>query len=68
MIIDDIVTSFSILNVHYSLERDSNLIFLKILKAKNFEFRNLNDQLSVIDNEKNVILQARRQNNVYLLN
>ncbi len=60
MIISDQNTNVTISNVHYCFELDSNLISLKMLKAKRFEFKNLNDRLSVIDNEKDVILQARR--------
>jgi hypothetical protein len=36
------------------------LISLEVLEIKRFEFRSLNDWLSIIDNEKNVILQAKR--------
>jgi hypothetical protein len=68
MIINDQNTSVTISNVHYCFELDSNLISLEVLEIKRFEFRDLNDRLSVIDNEKDVILQAKRQNNVYSLN
>jgi hypothetical protein len=68
MIINDQNTNVTMSNVHYCSELDSNLISLEILKAKGFEFRGLNDRLSIIDNEEDVILQARRQNNVYSLN
>jgi hypothetical protein len=68
MIIDDQNTSVTISNVHYCFELDSNLISLEVLEIKSFEFRSLNGRLSVIDNEKDVILQAERQNNVYSLN
>ncbi len=68
MTINDQNTSATISNVHYCPELDSNLILLGVLEVKRFEFRGLNDRLSVIDNESDVILQARRQNNVYSLN
>jgi hypothetical protein len=68
IIIDDKVINVTILNVHYCFELDSNLISLEVLETKRFEFRSLNDRLLIIDNERDVILQARRQNNVYSLN
>ncbi len=68
MIIDDQNISVTISNVYYCFKLNSNLISLEVLEAKKFEFRSLNDRLSIIDDEKNVILQARRQNNVYSLN
>ncbi len=55
MIIDDQKTSVTILNVHYCLELDSNLISLEVLKIKNFEFKDLNNRLSIIDDENDVI-------------
>ncbi len=60
MIINDQNINVTISNVHYCFELDSNLISLEVLEIKRFEFRSLNDWLSIIDNEKNVILQAKR--------
>ncbi len=68
MIIDRKITSITILNVHYCPELDLNLISLEVSEIKKFQFRSLNDRLSVIDNKRDVILQAKRQNNVYSLN
>jgi hypothetical protein len=68
MIIDEKPTNVTISNIHYCLKLDSNLISLDVLEAKRFEFRDRNNRLSVIDAESDVILQAKRQNNVYSLN
>ncbi len=60
MIINDQNTNVTISNVHYCFELDSNLISLEVLEVKSFEFRSQNDRLSIIDDEKDVILQIRR--------
>ncbi len=67
MIVADKNINVTMLNVYYCLELDSNLISLDVLKAKKFDFRDRNDWLSVIDKDDDVILQAKRQNNVYFL-
>jgi hypothetical protein len=54
-------------DVHYCFELNSNLIFLDVLKAKRFDFRDRKNWLSVINKDDDVILQAKRQNNVYSL-
>jgi hypothetical protein len=46
---------------------NSNLIFLDVLKAKGFDFLDRKDWLTVIDEDDDVVLQAKRQNNVYSL-
>ncbi len=56
IIINDQNINVTMSNVYYCFELDSNLIVVKILKIKNFEFRDLNNRLSIIDNEKDVIL------------
>jgi hypothetical protein len=67
--ISDRNSSATVTNVHYCLEMDSNLLSLGIFEAKGFEFRGKNGHLQVIDDENDdVVLEAKRQNNVYLLN
>jgi hypothetical protein len=54
-------------NVHYCLELNSNLISFDVLKAKKFDFHDRKDWLSIINENDDVILQTKRQNNVYFL-
>jgi hypothetical protein len=67
MNVDDKNISVTMSNVHYCLELNSNLISLDVLKAKRFDFRDRKDWLSIINKDDDVILQAKRQNNVYSL-
>jgi hypothetical protein len=46
----------------------SDLLSLGVLEAKGFEFQGKNGWLTVIDEDGDALLQARRQNNVYSLN
>ncbi len=59
--------SVTMSDVHYCLELNSNLISLSVLEAKKFDFRDRKDWLSVINEDDDVVLQAKRQNNVYSL-
>jgi Fic family protein len=59
--------SVTMSDVHYCLELNSNLISLDVLEAKKFDFRDRKDWLSVINEDDDVVLQAKRQNNVYSL-
>jgi hypothetical protein len=67
MILDDKNIHVTMSNVHYCSEIDSNMILLEMLEANKSQFRDRNDWASVIDNDEDVFLQAKRQNNVYSL-
>ncbi len=68
MTIDEQNSSVNVSKVHYCLEMNSNLSSLGVLEAKGFEFRVQNSCLQVIDDDDDVRLEAKRQNNVYSLN
>ncbi len=67
MIVNDKNINATMSNVHYCLELNSNLISFDVLKEKRFDFRDRKDWLSVIDEDDDVVLQAKRQNNFYSL-
>ncbi len=67
MTVDDKNITVTMTDVHYCLELNSNLISLDVLKAKKFDFLDRKDWLTVIDEDDDVVLQAKRQNNVYSL-
>lgn len=54
-------------NVYYCLELNSNLLSLGILKKKDFQFLGKQGLFSIIDNQRDIVLQAKRKSTVYLL-
>jgi hypothetical protein len=46
---------------------NSNLISLDVLKAKRFDFLDRKNWLTIINEDDDIVLQAKRQNNVYSL-
>lgn len=54
-------------NVHYCPELDSNLLSLGVLEKKGFKFVGKQGLLSVIDNQGDTVLQAKRKGTIYPL-
>lgn len=58
--------SHSLHNVHYAPAIKSNVLSLPVLHAKGFTVRVMLGITQVLDKEGNVVLQAKREGNLYL--
>lgn len=57
-------TNIHLHNVYFCFELDSNLLFLGALEAKGFEFHDRKGKLEITNDEREIVLVAKRDNNL----